>query len=100
VVGDYSMAVVGVRQDLTYKLLDQAVITDNTGAIVYNLPQQDLLALRVVGSVRLRDREAGLAQRARRRLRVRGAQSGGGLGPHPRLSAPAHVRQVGALGVR
>jgi hypothetical protein len=48
VVDDYSMAVVGVRQDLTYKLLDQAVITDDTGAIVYNLPQQDLLALRVV----------------------------------------------------
>jgi hypothetical protein len=48
VVGDYSMAVVGVRQDLTYKLLDQAIITDDTGAIVYNLPQQDMLALRVV----------------------------------------------------
>jgi len=31
------MAVVGVRQP-TYKLLDQAVITDDTGAIVFNLP--------------------------------------------------------------
>jgi hypothetical protein len=47
VVGDYSLAVIGVRQDLTYKLLDQAVITDNTGAIVYNLPQQDMVALGV-----------------------------------------------------
>jgi len=48
VVRDYSMAVVGVRQDLTYKMVDQAVITDDTGNIVYNLLQQDMLALRVV----------------------------------------------------
>jgi len=47
VVGDFNLAVVGVRQDLTYKLLDQAVITDDTGAIIYNLPQQDMVALRV-----------------------------------------------------
>ena len=48
VVGDFTMAVLGIRQDMTYKLLDQSVITDDQGAIIYNLPQQDMLALRVV----------------------------------------------------
>lgn len=40
--------VIGVRQDMTYKIITEGVITDNTGAIIYNLPQQDMVALRVV----------------------------------------------------
>lgn len=48
VVGDFQQLVVGVRQDMTYKLLTESVITDNTGAIIYNLPQQDMVALRLV----------------------------------------------------
>lgn len=47
VVGDWSMAILGVRQDLTWKMLDQAVITDDAGVVLLNLPQQDSVALRV-----------------------------------------------------
>jgi HK97 family phage major capsid protein len=38
--------IVGVRHDISMKLLDQAVIQDETGAIVYNLAQQDMVAMR------------------------------------------------------
>ena len=49
VVGDFSKAVYAIRQDVTVKILDQGVIQDpSTKAIVYNLAQQDMIALRVV----------------------------------------------------
>jgi HK97 family phage major capsid protein len=39
--------VIGVRKDITLDVSTEAVIQDNTGAIIYNLFQQDMAALRV-----------------------------------------------------
>lgn len=48
IAGDWSKLVVGVRQDITYKLFTEGVISDESGNVVLNLMQQDSFALRVV----------------------------------------------------
>jgi HK97 family phage major capsid protein len=45
--GDWSQFVVGVKSGIEYKLITDGVITDDSGNIVYNLPQQDMQALRL-----------------------------------------------------
>jgi HK97 family phage major capsid protein len=48
VTGDWNQLVYSMRQDISYKILDQAVIQDAAGNIIYNLAQQDMVALRAV----------------------------------------------------
>ena len=45
---DWSQIYIGIRQDITVKMLDQAVISDAAGKVIFNLAQQDATALRVV----------------------------------------------------
>ena len=45
---DWSKFVVGVRQDITFDLFSEGVISDADGKVILNLMQQDTKALRVV----------------------------------------------------
>lgn len=47
VVGDFKQAVYAIRQDIEFKVFDSGVVTDSEGNIIYNLMQQDMVALRV-----------------------------------------------------
>lgn len=45
VSGDYQQLVWSVRQDTEYQLVTEGVIQDGSGTIIYNLPQQNMVAL-------------------------------------------------------
>ena len=48
IAGDWEQLVYSIRQDMTVTKSNQAVITDSTGKVIYNLYQQDMTALRFV----------------------------------------------------
>lgn len=45
---DWSKFVVGIRQDVTYDIFKEGVISDDSGRVILNLMQQDTKALRAV----------------------------------------------------
>lgn len=46
--GDWKQAVYAIRQDVTFDVFKEGVITDATGKVVYNLMQNDMKAIRMV----------------------------------------------------
>ena len=47
VVGDWNQAIFGIRQDITWKVATEASIHNASGELVYNLFQNDMVALRL-----------------------------------------------------
>jgi len=47
VAGDFTNGILGVRRDITVDRSQEAIIQDNTGAIVYNAFQQDMTLVRL-----------------------------------------------------
>lgn len=45
---DWSKFVVGIRQDITYEIFREGVVSDESGKVIVNLMQQDMKAMRVV----------------------------------------------------
>jgi HK97 family phage major capsid protein len=48
IAGDWSKAIVGMRQDITFKMFTEGVISDDDGKVILNLMQQDSVAMRMV----------------------------------------------------
>lgn len=48
IAGDWSKAIIGIRQDITYRIFTEGVISDDDGAVLLNLMQQDSAAMRAV----------------------------------------------------
>jgi HK97 family phage major capsid protein len=45
--GDWTKAVIGLRQDISFKMFDAGVISNDSGQVVMNLMQQDSVAMRL-----------------------------------------------------
>jgi HK97 family phage major capsid protein len=48
IAGDWTQAIIGIRQDITFSIHRDGVISDDEGNIVLNLMQQDSVAMRMV----------------------------------------------------
>jgi HK97 family phage major capsid protein len=46
--GDFTKAIIGIRQDISFKMFTEGVVSDDTGKVILNLMQQDAVAMRMV----------------------------------------------------
>lgn len=46
--GDWSKAMIGVRQDISFKMFTEGVVSNDSGKVILNLMQQDAVAMRMV----------------------------------------------------
>lgn len=46
IVGDFSQAVYSIREDVTFDVFTEGCITDGDGKVIYNLLQDDMMAIR------------------------------------------------------
>ena len=47
ITGDFTQGILAIRQDISFQMFTEGVVQDNTGAIIFNLMQQDMTAMRV-----------------------------------------------------
>lgn len=47
IAGSSREGIIGLRQDMQFRILDQAAIFDNNGDLIFNFAQQDMVGLRV-----------------------------------------------------
>jgi HK97 family phage major capsid protein len=45
--GDFTKSIIGIRRDISFKMFDQGVISNDSGQVVMNLMQQDSVAMRM-----------------------------------------------------
>jgi HK97 family phage major capsid protein len=47
IVGDFRQLLWAIREDISFKMFSEGVVTNNSGEVVHNLMQQDMVAMRV-----------------------------------------------------
>jgi hypothetical protein len=47
IAGDFTKSLIGIRRDISFKMFTEGVISNDSGAVILNLMQQDAVAMRL-----------------------------------------------------